>query len=201
LSALIIVFCSVQNAYAPNQEHNSQASASNNFGGLIWLEKFTGIPNNQTKYLTLFTTDNGTGSFLQGVGSTASHSTGFSGNVWVDKFTIPGGANVTTVSIGTFLASGNIRIKVYDGNGASLGPGTELEDVASQAVSVSGDYVLPTPVKVRGSNIIWLGFELQAPFADLYYVHTVADGSTAFSNAHVYGTGPNPFGTINLSAD
>jgi len=171
-------------------------AASNNFGGSIYLEKFTSLPvGKQTQFLTLRITNNGTGNFTQ-ISSTngAGHSVGFVNNVYVSKYVLSPGSNVTEVNINTFAAAGNIRIKLYDGDGAAGAPSTQLYDGASVPAVLSGHYILSSPVQVTSTGIIWAGFELTpgSP-ADIYYCTGACNSALTDDQAHVYGSGPNPF--------
>lgn len=170
--------------------------SSSNFGGSIYLEKFVAIPvGSQTNFLTLRITNNGTGNFTQ-ISSTngAGHSTGFVNSVYVSKYVLSPGSNVTEVNINTFAAAGNIRIKAYDGDGAAGAPSTQLYDGASVPAVLSGHYIFTSPIQVRTSGILWVGFELTpATPADIYFCSGACNSALTDLDIHTFGSGPNPF--------
>lgn len=184
------------NTTSSGSNHTMTGGSSNNFGGSIYLEKFTSLPvGGQTQFLTLRITNNGTGNFTQ-ISSTngAGHSTGFVNSVYVSKYVLSPGSNVTEINISTFAAAGNIRIKVYDGDGVGGAPSTQLYDGASVPAVLSGHYVFTSPVQVRSSGIIWAGFELTpATPADLYFCNGACNSALTDAQIHTFGSGPNPF--------
>jgi len=92
-------------------------------------------------------------------------------------------------------AANNIRLKVYQDDGASGAPSTLLAQTGSTAVSATGwmDIALTSSFNVPASGNVWLAVETDgASFSTCF--QTVGSG-VAKKVAHTYGTGPSPFGT------
>ena len=142
-----------------------------------------------------------------GIGSTTiinnKHTgtgTAWNGDVHTEKFNglVPG-AKITEVHLNVNTAAGNVRVKVYKDDGAGGGPGTLLAESGSIAVGGMGvqSFALTTPATVPASGNVWAGFETDSALLSLW--GQPASGNDRYHVAHVYGAGPNPFGTFTAS--
>lgn len=105
------------------------------------------------------------------------------------------GRKYSAIGVQVFTVGNNVRMKVYQDDGASGGPSTLLAQTNSIVVTAGWlDAVLTTTFSVPASGNIWLAIESDGT------TFSVCDKSVtsglAKTVAHTYGTGPSPFGTI-----
>src|SRR5713101_504527 len=131
----------------------------------------------------------------QNNGMSATHTTGWQSYVSLVKFTgLTPGNKIDQVAINVFAASGNVRYKVYQDDGAGGAPSTLLAESNSFAATVGTTYnLLNTQATIPASGNVWVGFETDSLSLDIYYTSTVA--GTRAAELHTFGTGPNPFVT------
>lgn len=95
------------------------------------------------------------------------------------------------MSLNVFSAAGNVRVKIYQDDGAGGDPSTLLGESGSLAVGGAGIQGFPVSATIPASGNVWGCFETDSAALNLRY--TVSANAQKFI-AHVYGAGPSPFG-------
>ena len=134
-------------------------------------------------------------------GKSALTTNGWVNYVSVVEFTgLTPGSQINKVAIDIFTASGDVRYKVYQDDGAGGNPSTLLGESDSFAAQTGTVYnSLITPAIVPPSGNVWVGFE---PTSNSMVAYYTAGSPTAHKYvAHTYGTGPNPFGSAVINSN
>lgn len=201
-----------------NATHNYSSATSNGFGTApndhIYLEKFTGLPIGQkiSKFYLNQTANGGLNQFYrikfyQDDGAwqydkyNGSHTAGMSGNVWAEKFTgLPSGATIKGLALkiqgGT---CSNTRVKIYKDDGVGGDPSTLLGESGNYTNNGVGVNNINVTATVPASGNVWGAFEYTGNLCEFVYSPGQPVGSIKESAAHVYGSGPSPFGPVTNS--
>lgn len=178
-----------------NVTNSYQAVQQAGWTGAVNVEKFTGLtPGKTIVGYSLSPGNLGTGTFVQTNNYQASHTIGWNGGVNVEEFTgLPPGYHITKFGLAVFTATGNVRAKIYQDDGAGSGPGTLLGESASTAVVSTPYQNFTVDAVIPASGNVWAGFETDSGTLDLDWTSGAGAGLRQFVS-HVYGPGPNPFG-------
>src|SRR6185312_9915622 len=133
-----------------------------------------------------------------------STTAGWMGNVYTSKFvSLTPNSHLSNVALNVTTAAGNVRVKAYQDDGVGGNPSTLLGETGSIAVGGTGIQNFPISATVPASGNMWVAFETTSNLLDLRYRVTAFDknGGSCESGsdttaAHVYGSGPSPFGAV-----
>lgn len=178
-----------------NSTNNFQASSDRGWNGAVNVGKFTGLnPGKTITSFSLLLTSLGTGTFVQTNGYQSAHTIGWNGGVNVEKFTaLPAGSHISKFGLKMVTAAGNVRAKIYDDSNGGL-PGNLLGESASIAAVGAPLQNFTLDAVIPSDGVVWAGFETDSGSLDLDWSPSAGIGLRQFVS-HVYGPGPNPFGT------
>jgi len=123
-------------------------------------------------------------------GFDVSSTTGWNDNVFTNKFTLGANDPITGVRLDVSVASGNVRVKVYDDTGSGGDAGALLGESGSLSVSSTGKQLFALTGTAPASGVIYAGFEATSGVGLRYKT-----GETRHLVLHTFGAGPDPFGT------
>lgn len=173
----------------------SSSFKSNTIGCNVnsFISKFV---NSTGSYTCTFDGPNGTLNINSTQNNIATSTNNLNGFVQVQKFSnLPLGSLITSVSLNVTTSAGNVRVKIYQDDGSGSSPSTLLGESNSIATGGTGvrTFPLSTQAKVQPSGNIYAGFETDNAALKLYLS---GGGGPVNEVSHVYGSGPNPFGTV-----
>lgn len=117
------------------------------------------------------------------------------GSVYATKLDLvsnfSGNITITHVYVNVVNAIGNIRVKIYDGT-----PNVLLGE-SNSTVATTGLMTIPliSNVVIAPSNSVWIGIENDNGLLSI----KASTDSTNKKITHVFGAGPNPFGSATTS--
>lgn len=107
-------------------------------------------------------------------------------------------ANVAEASLIYHGVTPTVRVKIYQDDGSDGKPGTLLGQSGSITGLTLGTNYFPVVATVPASSNVWFGYEVGTN--SLLSVKFKNTGNNVVFVHHVYGTGPDPFGSSTLTS-
>jgi hypothetical protein len=107
------------------------------------------------------------------------------------KYTLAVAGTVTKIGIYLATAAGNVRLAIYDDDGASNYPGTLMVETASTAASNGWLDISVTATYLAAGNW-WVMENIDSAACSIHW--TASTGGTTCYKAYDFGAMPNPFG-------